>query len=52
MKSVDPTVLDSWIAYLTLKYEEEKAVYDKSSKKSHTDSKTALDSLRKQGNKK
>ena len=29
MNSVSPTVLDSWIAYFTLKYEEEKAILDK-----------------------
>jgi len=52
MNCVDPTVLDSWIAYFTLKYEEEKAAFEKSQKGTHTDSKTALDSLMKQGRKK
>ena len=49
MNSVSPTVLDSWIAYYTLKYEEEKAAFEKSKKGTQTDSQSALDSLRQQG---
>ena len=47
MNSVSPTVLDGWIAYFTLKYEEEKAAFEKSQKGAQTDSLTALDSMRK-----
>jgi hypothetical protein len=49
MNSVSPTLLDSWIAYFTLKYEEEKAAFEKSRKGTQQDSKSALDSLQQQG---